>query len=90
MLPLPSVLCVSMKNDDEHMKQNFRFPCKENMAQHEHDYLISHSHNLRIFISEKWKRKNSRLEFIILINVENVSDVNMLRNNPSTLLELFA
>lgn len=56
-------------------------------SQHEHDYLISHSHNLfRIFIvagkQAQWKRdeEKPRVEFIILINVENVPDVRSMWN----------
>jgi hypothetical protein len=54
------------------------------MAQHEHDYLISYKHNLSYVYQEPKEGKNgkmwqSRVEFIILINVENVSDVQRIR-----------
>lgn len=54
---------------------------KKEMAQHEHDYLISYKHNLRIFIrNEERKIWQSRVEFIILINVENVSDAGGIKD----------
>lgn len=53
----------------------FPFGLRRN-AQREHDYLISHSHNLRILSECEWASERNggkiRVELIILINVENV------------------
>lgn len=60
---------------------NRTFFREKKISQHEHDYLISHSHNLRIFIRTQPRDENeSRVKFIILINVENVSDVGSMWN----------